>query len=729
MSITYREKNRIFKLDTPLTTYAFTVVYEEQLLAHLYYGQRVNDCDLTYLLGIKDPDLELKTYRDKASVLDRLPMEYPASGTGDFRESCLDIKNENGQTGCELSYNSHKLYKGKPKLSGLPATFADENECETLEIICADKTLGLEVTLVYSVFNELDVITRHIKIKNNSDKPLYIEKALSLCLDIKNGDFEMIRLHGSWARERNISRLPVGYGKTGASSARGISSHQAHPFFALVDKHTTQTGGDAYGFHLVYSGNFLAQAELTQFDCIRAVIGINPYNFSWELGCGDSFTTPEAVLTYSACGLGKMSRTLHSLYKNHLIRGRYRDCKRPVLINNWEATYFDFDTEKLLAIAKEAAGLGIELFVLDDGWFGERDDDNTSLGDWAVNEKKLKGGLKYLADEINGLGMKFGIWMEPEMVSPVSNLYKNHPDWALSLANRDATKSRNQYVLDLTRADVREYIYESVSAVLKSANISYVKWDMNRPLTDVGSCTIKNSGELCHRYVLGLYGLQERLITEFPDVLLENCSGGGGRFDPGMLYYSPQIWCSDNTDAIDRLVIQEGTAMIYPLCAIGAHVSACPNHITGRTAPFETRGIVALAGTFGYELDVTRLSPEDKNAVKCQIGMYHKYNELIRRGDYYRLASFRENGRYDSWQVVSQDKREALVFFVNVFARPNMPAITLRLLGLCDEFEYQNSADNAAYPGAALMYAGLPVECENGDYTARLYYLKSDSTC
>lgn len=723
MGVSYFEKNKLFKLDTPTSSYMLAIVYEEKLVAHVYYGKRVDDSSLTYLLRVSDPNAPLTYHRDKVSVLDGLPIEYPAGGLGDFRESCIEVMTADGHLGCGVSYESHKIYKGKNKPDKLPATFADANECETLELICRDPETGLQIILVYNVFENLDVITRHVKIKNNSTEKMYLKKVLSACLDIENNNFEMIRLHGSWARERHISRVPLGYGKTSASSVRGESSHQEHPFFALVNKNTTQDMGEVYGFHLVYSGNFTALSELTQFDYVRAVIGINPYNFSWELNSGEEFTAPEAVLTYSAEGLGKMTRTLHDLYRNHLIRGKFRDSSRPVLINNWEGTYFDFDTEKLLTIAKEASRLGIEMFVLDDGWFGKRNDDNTSLGDWIVNETKLTGGLKYLADEINKLGMKFGIWMEPEMVSPDSDTYRAHPDWAIAIPGRTASLSRNQYVLDLTRREVLEYVYESVRAVLKSANISYVKWDMNRPLTDLGSLGLKNQGELYHRYVLGVYELQERLITEFPDLLLENCSGGGARFDPGMLYYSPQIWCSDDTDAIERLIIQEGTALIYPLSAIGAHVSDCPNHTVGRTTPFETRGIVALAGTFGYELDVTKLSDADKEAIPKQVDTYHKYSSLIRRGDYYRIESYSENRLYDCWAVVSKDKKEALITFVQVMARPNMRNKRVRLKGLDEKLEYVNNADDKVYSGGALMYAGLDINCGGGDFKAVLIHL------
>lgn len=540
-----------------------------------------------------------------------------------------------------------------------------------------------------------------------------------------NKDFELLTLHGSWARERHMQRRRVGYGKQGTSSIRGESSHQDHPFMALLTADATEDRGEVYGFHFVYSGNFMAQVECNQFDTVRAVMGIEPTDFSWQLEEQASFTTPEVVMVYSAEGLGKMSRTLHDLYRNHLIRGIYKNKKRPILINNWEATYFDFDTDKLLAIAREASALGIEMLVMDDGWFGTRSSDNCALGDWQVNEEKIKGGLKYLVDEVNKLGMAFGIWFEPEMISPDSDLYRAHPDWAIAVPNREGTLCRNQYVLDLSRKEVRDYVYECLRKVLSSANITYVKWDMNRPLTNIGSYYLEanQQGELYHRYVLGVYELQQRLIDEFPELLLENCSGGGARFDPGMLYYSPQIWCSDDTDAIERLKIQEGTALIYPLSAIGAHVSDCPNHTVGRTTPFETRGYVALLGTFGYELDVTRIPEEDRAMIPQQVAMYHKYNDLVRQGDYYRIASYSQNHMYDCWSVVSKDKKEVLVTFIQVMARPNHRSRRIYLKGLDTKAFYRIEGSEEVYAGDVLMYGGLNIQSIFGDFKGQLIHL------
>ena len=523
------------------------------------------------------------------------------------------MRNEAGQMGCEIHYVSHEIYNGKKTLKGLPASFGTEEEVQTLDILCEDEILGLQVVLSYSVFEKENVITRSVKLINKGDQKLKIEKIYSACLDMDNENFEMLTLHGSWARERHIQQEPLRYGKQMVSSTKGESSHQEHPFVALVTPGTTQQQGKVYGMHFVYSGNFIGQAELNQFDSVRAVMGINKEEFGWILKAGEEFQAPEVVMTYSHEGLGEMTRSYHDFYRNHMIRSKYLHKKRPILINNWEATYFDFNTDKLLDIAREAKSCGSEMLVMDDGWFGVRNSDNCSLGDWKVNTDKITGGLKHLVDEVNKIGLEFGIWFEPEMISPNYDLYRAHPVWAIQIQGREATQSRQQYVLDLSRQEVLDYVYESVASILRSANIAYVKWDMNRQLSDLGSTYLgaEEQQELFHRYVLGVYALQERLVTEFPDLLLENCSGGGARFDPGMLYYSPQIWCSDDTDAIERLMIQEGTSLIYPLSTMGAHVSDCPNHTVGRVTPFETRGHVALAGTFGYELDLMNLSEEE----------------------------------------------------------------------------------------------------------------------
>lgn len=726
MSVQYFEKERVFKLDTPNTSYLIGLIDEENFVGHIYYGKKIESHELMYLLRTEEaPFVPSKNNRDRLSFLDSCPMEYPTHGLGDFREDAVSVRTTGGHTALQLSYEKHEICPGKPKLDGLPATFGDEKTCTTLKLHCVDRILGLRVILFYTAFEDVDVIARSVQVINEGEKEIYLTKVMSTCLDMDNRDFDLITLHGSWARERHINRRRVALGMQGVSSLRGESSHQEHPFMALLSHNADDEHGEVYGMSFVYSGNFIAQTTLGQFDTLRAVMGIHPTDFSWKLEPQACFQAPEAVMVYSSEGLGAMSRSFHDLFRSHLIRGEYKDKKRPILINNWEATYFDFNTEKLIAIAKQAAELGIEMLVMDDGWFGHRNDDNTSLGDWFVNEEKLPGGLKHLVDEVNRLGMKFGIWMEPEMISPDSELYRAHPDWAIAVPGRTAGLCRNQYVLDLSRQEIVDYVYGRISAILNSANIEYVKWDMNRQLADMGSLELPadRQGELFHRYMLGVYQLQERMITEFPHLLLENCSGGGARFDAGMLYYSPQIWCSDDTDAIERLEIQEGTALVYPLSAMGAHVSDCPNHTVGRVTPFETRGYVALAGTFGYELDVTKIPEDDRKMIPEQVKMYHAYNNLVRMGDYYRIASYSENHKYDCYMVVSKDKKEALVTFIQVLMRPNYHSRRVCLKGLDPHKNYRIEGEERIYSGEAMMYAGIQVENPWGDYRGKLLHI------
>ena len=749
MGIRFLEDIRSWKLDTKGTSYVIHAVDEEGFLVHGYFGERIGDDDIRYTARLYEPPFTPSVNnRDRGVFLDSAPFEYPAYGTGDFRDSAIEIETEEGYRAVSLLYDGYRIYKGKPGIPGQPATFAGEDEAETLELYALDKLTGLKVTLYYTIFHDLDVITRRVTVLNDGTQTIKLLKVMSVCIDMDNEDYDVISLNGAWSRERHIQRQRVGIGKYAVGSLRGESSHQANPFLAVLDHNATQENGRVYGFNLVYSGNFLAQCERSQWDSVRILLGIHPGHFCFKLEKGERFEAPEAVLVYSNAGLDKMTQTFHDLYRRHLIRSPYKDKERPVLINNWEATYFDFDSEKLLGIAKEAAKSGIEMLVMDDGWFGNRDTDDMALGDWYVNEKKLRGGLKKLVDEINqievagsGKKMQFGIWVEPEMISPDSDLYREHPDWAIGIPNRTGTLIRNQYVLDLSRREVIERVYGMIHDVLASANIAYVKWDMNRALSDIAGAELPadRQGELMHRYVLGLYEMQERLITDFPGLLLENCSGGGGRYDPGMLYYSPQIWCSDDADAIERLSIQEGTALVYPLSTMGAHICDCPNHVVFRNTPFKTRGHVALSGTFGYELDVTKISEEDRALIPSQVKMYHKYHSLIRNGDYYRIDSFSQNHLWDVSEVVAKDKSEALVTYVQVLGRPNFHSVRIHLRGLDPEAKYEVSAedkilcladeaDTIVLTGATIMNAGLNVGPQwgelRGDFVSTLIYLK-----
>lgn len=725
MAVIYDEKEQIFLLHTQNTTYAIAVT-DGKYLCHLYYGKKVQDSHMRYLLKEDEPPyVPGKNPREMNAFLDLFPMEYPETGMGDYRESAFCVRSEGGHRASACAYQGYEIRPGKQELPGMPATFGNEDTCSTLYLYCEDPVLDLRLILAYSVFEDVDVITRSVRVENKGERPVYLEKVLSACLDMDDRSFEWVSLCGTWAKERHIQRLPMGYGRQNVSSFKGESSHQEHPFIALATTGAAEDEGEIYAMHFVYSGNFIAQIEKNYADSIRMTMGIHPEGFCWKLEAGECFTAPEVVMTYSWQGFGRMTRTFHELYRKHLIRSPWLHRDRPVLINNWEATYFDFDEKKLLNIAREAANLGIELFVLDDGWFGKRNNDDSSLGDWHVNLEKIPSGLGRLAQEIKELGMKFGIWMEPEMISPDSDLFREHPDWVIRIPGREITRSRCQYVLDFSREEIVDYIYEKITAVLHSAEISYLKWDMNRQLTTIGSAALPadRQGELYHRYVLGLYKIQERLIQEFPDLLLENCSGGGARFDPGMLYYSPQIWCSDDTDAIERLAIQEGTSLIYPLSSMGAHVSACPNHAVGRTTPFETRGHVALAGTFGYELDVTKLCDEEKELIRKQISEYHAYTELIREGDYYRLLSWQQNGGADAWMVVDKKREKALVWCVSVLNRPGSRGFFLRLKGLDTKKIYR--MEGREYKGDILMNCGIRIKPADKDFMSRLFYVET----
>lgn len=727
MSIVYDENHHVFKLDTPHTSYVMALA-DQKWLGHVYYGEKIDGTDLDWALSLElTPHTPDRLPREAVTFYDCFPTEYSLANIGDFREPCLAVRTAEGQIDCLPLYTGYEITPGKPKLDGLPAAFGGEGECATLKIVLTDERAGVRVELYYTAFEDVDAITRSVRVSNTGVAPLRVERALSACLELPfEPDMDYVTLHGSWARERGIFRAPIAHGFQGTASKRGISSHQEHPFLAVTGPGTTQEQGQVWAMNFVYSGDFLAQVERGQFDNLRLVMGIHPENFSWVLEPGGSFQTPEAVLIYSGAGLGGMTRTFHDLYRTHLIRSPWLYRHRPVLINNWEATYFDFDEEKLLKIAGRAAQLGVELFVLDDGWFGDRHTDSGHLGDWwNVDRRKLPHGLEGLAERVETLGMKFGLWMEPEMVSPNSRLYEDHPDWAIRTASRQPGLARDQLVLDIGRPEVAEYVWQQLSHTLHSAKISYLKWDMNRPLADLGSAGLppERQGEVSHRYTLGLYWLQERLLEEFPNLLLENCCSGGGRFDPGMLFYSPQIWCSDDTDGMERLAIQEGTAMLYPLSTIGAHVSACPNEILKRSIPFNTRAVIAGAGTFGYELDVTALSLEDQQAIPAQIARYEAHRELLQRGDYYRLSSAGAGRRLDAYMVVSKDRTQALVTVVRVLGKANQRRQNLRLRGLEPEARYSDKESGASYTGSALMGLGLPIELEKGDLAVRQYVL------
>ena len=726
MAIVYDASSKTFNLSTSKTSYVLKVLGSNHV-AHVYWGKKIKAKNLDYVLRSKNWGSFL-TNTDNIDdfMLEMTPQEYPGYGSTDLRTPAVELQFSDGTSATDFRYESHNIYAGKNKLNNLPATYVeDENEAMTLELTLVDSLKNVKLILSYSVFEEFDAITRSVKIINESNEDVNINRVLSANVDFRDSDYELLQLSGAWARERHIIRKEIRSGSQSIESRRGSSSHAQNPFMALVRKDTTEQHGEVYGFSLIYSGNFLANVEVDMYENARAQIGINPFDFTWLLKSKEEFTAPEAVLVYSNEGLTGMSHIYNCLYGKRLCKGKYRDEVRPILINNWEATYFDFNETKIKEIAREATNLGMELFVLDDGWFGKRDDDNSSLGDWFVNEEKLKGGLNKLATEINEMGLQFGLWFEPEMVSPISELYKEHPDWCIHIPGRNRSEARRQLILDYSREDVCNYIIEKISEVLSSAPISYVKWDMNRNMSEIGSAKLpaNRQREVAHRYILGLYKVLEEITTRFPDVLFESCSGGGGRFDPGMLYYMPQTWTSDNTDAIERLKIQFGTSMVYPNASIGCHVSAVPNHQVDRITPIETRGIVAMSGNFGYELDITKLPESEKEIIKEQVKLYKEIRETIQFGKCYRLSSPFENNDV-AWMFISKDCEEIIVSFVRTLAKPNSKFISLKLVGLDESSKYEILGENIIVGGDELMNIGLNVPELKGDYQAKMWRLK-----
>ena len=727
MAIIYNETTGVFNLQTEHTTYQMKAG-EFGFLLHLYYGERLEDgSDLSYLIQRADRGFSGNPYEaryDRTFSLDYFPQEYSCFGNGDYRADSIQTVNGDGSNVIDLRYCSHRIHPGKYTLPGLPAMFWGEDDGDSLEITLKDPVTGIQVILYYGVLEKGDIITRACKVINGSKDRTEVRKAMSVCLDINHNQLDFVHFYGRHCMERQMERTPLHHGKQSVGSVRGTSSHHHNPFIILCDRHATEERGDCYGMMLLYSGCFLAEVEVDQIHQTRAVMGIHPDQFSFQLEPGEKLVLPEAVMSYTRKGFSNLSKNYHDAIRNHLLRGEWAHKRRPILINNWEATYFDFDGEKLLQIARDAKDVGIEMLVMDDGWFGERDSDDSGLGDWQVNEAKLGCTLKELVDGANRLGLKFGIWFEPEMICENSRLYQAHPDWMMRVPGRKGNIARAQFVLDFTRRDVRAYIEEAMSKVLDSANIEYIKWDMNRSMCNIFSAALppERQGEICHRYVLGLYDLLERLTTKYPYILFEGCSGGGGRFDGGMLYYTPQIWCSDDTDAIERLKIQYGTSFGYPIGAVGSHVSACPNHQTGRLTPLETRGTVAMAGSFGYELDLTKMTEEEKNIIRSQIEEYKKYDELIHEGDYYRLCGPYGNDRVTAWQFVDKEKKNGLFCAVITRLQANPAPLIVKLKGLQKDMRYE--VNGKIYSGSALMYGGMLLPVPKEEYESFRYEIK-----
>ena len=712
MAITFNETTRIFTLTTAHTTYQMQADAQGYLL-HLYYGARTAG-EMDYLLNYGDRGFSgnpNSAGSDRTYSLDALPQEYPSLGTGDFRNYALNIENADGSQCCNPVYITHEIAAGKYTLKGLPFVRAEENEAETLKIILEDPVTKVELHLLYGVLEKEDIITRSVIIKNAGKAPVTVKKAQSACLDFLHGDYDLIKFYGRHAMERNMERMPVSHESTRIGSRRGTSSHQYNPGVILAGKNTNEDSGSCYGMLFVYSGNFLVEAEKDQYDQTRIQMGLTDELFAYSLEAGAEFTAPEVILSYTNKGLSRLSQQYHHCIMNHICQGKYVHANRPVLINSWEAAYFDFTGDTIVELAKEAKALGIDMVVMDDGWFGKRNDDNSSLGDWYVNEEKLGGTLTKLIERVNAEGVKFGIWIEPEMVSEDSDLYREHPDWAITIPGRKPVRSRNQLVLDFSRKEVRDEIFKRICAVLDQGNVEYIKWDMNRSLADIYAPNVT------YDYVLGVYDFLEKLTNRYPDILIEGCSGGGGRFDAGMLYYTPQIWCSDNTDAINRTRIQYGTSFFYPVAAMGSHVSAVPNHQTGRVTSMHTRGVAAMSGTFGYELNPALLNAKEKAEIRAQLAQYREYQELIREGDYYRLSNpFQDN--FAAWMVVSDDRSKALVSVIRLTAEANPPAAYVTLKGMEEDAFYREKTTGKVYPGAALMEAGILLPAAVSEYEA-----------
>lgn len=754
--ITADKTHGVFRLDTEHTSYAMAVV-DGKYLVHVHFGGRISDTDLMALTRCgENPYVPSVNPAEKVSYFGTAQPEYSCFGMGDFREACLDVKNEDGQRGTELVYQSYEILHEKPALPALPASFGEK--CETLVIELADEHEHLSVFLRYSVFADADVIVRSAKIVNGADRSVFLERALSACLHVEDEgrNFRALTYSGTWAREHRISTQEIGYGGVSAEALRGECGHSSQPFIAILSEGCGEDSGEVYAMHFVYSGNFLAKVQKDPFDQIRMVMGIHPETFEWKLEPGAAFDTPEAVLVYSDTGLGGMTRVLHDFYRKHLIRSPWQFRERPILINNWEATYFDFDSDKLVSIADAASRLGINMLVCDDGWFGaHRDQPSSGLGDWTVNEKKIHpvyetvpengtacglsdekrpektDGMRSLIGALKARGMKFGLWFEPEMISKDSDLFRKHSDWVLHLKGREPGLCRDQWVLDYSNPAVTDFIFESIAALLRKYDIAYLKWDMNRPLTDAGSeyLPADRQGEIWHRHVLGLYSIQERLINEFPELLIENCSSGGARFDPGMLYYSPQIWCSDDMDPIERLSIEEGTELLYPLSTMGAHVCKSPNDISKRVVPFATRALMAMTGTFGYELDITKIPEKERNEIPAQVRLYKEIRPLIQQGDLYRIASFRTNHEWDAICVISKNKAEGFLMYVQGLYVPNAKSRRICLKGLDPDRRYSLTEISSerpdltekklgAFGGDTLMHAGILLKRPDMDFGA-----------
>ncbi|WP_406945000.1 alpha-galactosidase [Halobacillus sp. SY10] len=730
------EETQQFHLTNGQISYIFHVMKNGQL-GHLYYGKALRGRDFRHFQDYENtnPSTTHTFEGDLGFSLETVKQEAPVYGKGDFRTPALILEEKKGVSVADFRYKHHHTIKGKPKLEGLPATFAEESEAETLVVTLEDDQAQVEWELMYTIFRDLPVLTRSNRLTNHGEESVTLKHSMSSSIDLPDADYEMVHLSGAWARERHIETRKLTPGVSSIGSVRGASSHQHNPFLALKREATTEDSGEAIAMQFVYSGNFFAQAEVDHYDTTRLSMGIHPQAFQWKLEQNESFQNPEVILTYTENGLNEMSQTFHDLHRKHLIAPRWMKKERPILINNWEATYFDFNEKKLDRFTDEARDLGVELFVLDDGWFGKRNDDTTSLGDWFVDEKKLPNGIGTLAKKVKEKGLQFGLWFEPEMISPGSELMKQHPEWVVGPPHRHQTLERNQKVLDFSNPQVVDYLFERMSSLIEETGLDYIKWDMNRNITEPYSQYLDDQVNFFHQYILGVYELYERLTTKYPDVLFESCAGGGGRFDAGLLYYAPQAWTSDDTDAVERLKIQYGTSHAYPLCSMGSHVSAVPNHQTYRNTPLKFRADVAYFGTFGYEFDPSQLTDEEKAIVKEQITEFQSLRRLIHSGTFYRLSN-PFNHQDTAWMVVSEEKAQAVVGWYRAHYYPNPKNDqVLKLRGLDSEKQYEVEGTSSTFYGDELMYHGLPLGVEfnganhqkaerSGDHQSQLFVIK-----
>lgn len=746
--IIYYPETGEFHLSNDRISYLMKILRNGHI-GHVYFGARLPEKEeYGYFMQLKSTSHTSYLYEDDyMTSLEHARLEYPCYGTTDYRVPAFEICQENGSRITDFRYESHRILHTKPVLEGLPALYTEtEDEALTLEITLRDSLIGAKMILSYTIYEAYDAIARNVRFINEGDAKLHLTRALSLAMDMYDADFDLITLDGAWARERFVNRRTLGSGLQGVYSARGCSSAEHNPFFALAGKNTTENMGEAYGFTLVYSGNFEACVDVDRLDRARVLLGINSFQFDWLLAPGESFQTPEAVAVFSPKGLNGMSQTFHSLFNQRLVRGPWRGKERPMLLNNWEGTYFNFNEEKILEIAKQTKELGLELFVLDDGWFGKRDDASSSLGDWYADKDKLSNGIGGLAQKVRDMGLSFGLWIEPEMVNRDSELYRKHPEWAVQVPGRHMSHGRGQYVLDFSNPEVVDYIFEMLSAVFREGKVDYVKWDMNRDITEPfgGTLESERQGEFFHRYILGVYRLYEMFVREFPDTLFESCASGGARFDAGMLYYAPQAWTSDDTDAVERLKIQYGSTFAYPVSSVSAHVSAVPNHQLSRITPLKTRAEVAYFGDFGYELDPGKLTDEEKDEIRGQVSFYKKYRKLFQFGTFYRLLSPFDRHLRTAWMVVSEDKKTAAVASYKTLSRPNPGNVRIRLEGLIPEQKYRCSRNGEVYFGEELMKMGFLPDLEatgatvrnpaviykdtgkdSGDFTSQLYLLEA----